>query len=213
MEMIVGIALCKLRPNIDFTHNEVNGIGPDFWVGNSVLIEVKNWSGKYFVTPKMLQEEVIERFRVSDPSHMKVWVVVAGRFKIGEASTRILRENGIVLIELGYQVKDNRRKTVRKAVHLLGWTLKRIWRLFTSSKLHSLKPSRSLKQGPKPPEEFTYITHISSRTQLRSPNLLRIWDEFLMHFKRNLAHWSTGITAILSLMGLHEMLGGWKHED
>lgn len=108
-ENIVEEALNKLEKK--YIRTKTNGIGPDFWVDDTALIEVKNWQVimsqfKYF-------NETRARFTDTDPDHKKIWILVTSA-ELGEFTKEEMEDDGVHLIKIPSQITDDTSMEQRK---------------------------------------------------------------------------------------------------
>jgi len=133
-ESVVGLSFERIGE--PFHHSEINGYGVDFTLLRSPpLIEVKNWSGKYPVTPELARREILTRFDQSDPQHRKPWVLAISKLWPGRETRQLLASHGITIVEWGCQVTSHSKRRIKKSVKVLVNRLKALFRFsFSLSK-------------------------------------------------------------------------------
>jgi hypothetical protein len=104
--------------NVGHSHNDFDWKycmqleGIDVRTDSGHEIECKNLSGKYRVSYKWIDEEIVSRF--SEDAKSKTLVISHNIFS--ENQLYYIQANGIYVIDLGFQVKC---WNIRKAIHLL----------------------------------------------------------------------------------------------
>ena len=95
---------------LSFKQNKVQGKGTDFR-GYDFLIEVKNLSGSYDVTPYMANEGIKSRFthdlRTLSKSGRFVRVLVISMLTASEQVRSNLKSMGIAVVQWGRQIRDS----------------------------------------------------------------------------------------------------------
>jgi len=125
-ESVVGLSFERIGE--PFHHSEINGYGVDFTLLRSPpLIEVKNWSGKYLVTPELARREILTRFGQSDPQHRKPWVLAISKLWAGSETRQLLASHGITIVEWGCQITSHSKRRVKKSVKVLVNRLKALF--------------------------------------------------------------------------------------
>ena len=150
-ESVVGLSFERIGE--PFHHSEINGYGVDFTLlRSSPLVEVKNWSGKYIVTPKLARREIISRFDQSDPQHKKPRILVISRLVASSETRQLLTSHGIAVVEWGCQVTSYSNRRIKKVVKILANRLKAV--CFRLSKGQVFSQYRNLPQHIIPLNEW-----------------------------------------------------------
>lgn len=95
---------------LSFKQNKVQGKGTDFR-GDNFLIEVKNFSGSYDVSPDMANDEIKSRFihdlRTFSKSGRFIRVLVISILTASERVWDILKRMGIAVVQWGRQIRGS----------------------------------------------------------------------------------------------------------
>jgi len=104
--------------------NKSRGKGVDHRINlkkRKILIEDKNLSGKYSITPTIFDREIISRYTAEDPNHKCEWVLSISIPKFSMRVRRLIRMHKIHVITVGFQVTlDN----IIEAERILTYKLK-----------------------------------------------------------------------------------------
>jgi len=109
-EVVVALALAKAgiqriltNPLHDIEQwTRQQGLGVDIVLPDEeILIEVKNNDGTYFLTPAMIEHDTLSRFRLTDPKHMKKWMVVFAHNTLSPGARRLLAEHNVIVAVAG----------------------------------------------------------------------------------------------------------------
>lgn len=129
---------------VKYSKNAINYRGADFALVD-ILIEVKNFSGKYCLSPYTVNNEIISRFIDSDPNHKTKWILVISKLKASESSRLLLNHHGVKIIEWGKQLRSNSRRAIRKVSNNVSSQLKNLFKIskkdtgvFSLSKLNNI---------------------------------------------------------------------------
>ena len=83
---------------------------------HKLLVEVKNYSGKYWITPSMFRKSMVERFHKLDPEHKYKWILIISQVKFTSTTWSLVKDNKIFIITLGFKITP---ATLKKAIKLL----------------------------------------------------------------------------------------------
>jgi hypothetical protein len=122
----LSTARCLDALGVPYIKNQINGFGADFSVKGSILIEAKNLSGQYDITPFILKTSILERFTVLDPDHTKEWILVISKLKCSQEVMALFDLNSISVIQLGRQILTQNQDT-QKIERLLRRQLARVF--------------------------------------------------------------------------------------
>lgn len=91
------------------------GVGVDHHL-ESVLLEDKNYSGHYVITPSIFKEEFLSRFLKSDPLHVRKWVTIISYANFSPGTWLLIRFHRITVLILGFQVRENNLQVAIKKI-------------------------------------------------------------------------------------------------
>lgn len=139
LEMAIHIALKILK--IKHKHNPFNnnyassmGYGVDICIPQkSVDIESKNNKGNYGLSPSWSKREILKRFQ---GSKARIKLVICGFNNFSRYFLSYLKDKGIIVIELGFQVS---KSTFKRAIHIL------IKKLYWIKKIHNIPLDYNMK--------------------------------------------------------------------
>jgi hypothetical protein len=117
--------------NIPYERNVINGIGPDYWVGDYILTECKNFATTWRITPSIYEDSIKSRWLNADPEHEKKWLLIISKLICAEEVLTRIAEDKVFMVELGFQVADNRHSR-RNAQKIIEKKMRHLLRLFTS---------------------------------------------------------------------------------
>jgi len=192
-ESVVGLSFDRIGE--PFHHSEINGYGVDFTLlRSSPLVEVKNWSGKYTVTPKLARREILSRFDQSDPQHKKPRILVISRLIASSQTKQLLTSHGIAIVEWGCQVTSCSNRRIKKVVKILANRLKAA--CFRLPKGEVFSHYRNLPQDIMPLNEWNvdYVDYRHLKHDKPEQNLLKTTE--IQHVEYE---WKSGSFSFLLL--------------
>lgn len=77
-----------------------------------IIVEIKNNSGSYFMTPYMIEEHTLERFEKTDPDHSKSWLVVYAHDKMSLRAEMLLEQNRVTVVSSGLSATSDNMENV-----------------------------------------------------------------------------------------------------